>query len=54
MIVDSTHNYTPHNIPEEIAAQRRYARRASPRFELHLERLNRLGTKMNAKIAFKL
>ena len=54
MIVDSTHNHAPHNIPEEIVAQRCYARRVSPRFELHLERLSRLGTKTNVKIAFEL
>ena len=54
MIVDSTHNHAPHDIPEEIIAQRRYARYANPRFELHLKRLNCLGTKTNAKIASKL
>ena len=54
MIVDSTHNHAPHDMPEEIAAQRRRARRASPRFELHLERLSLLGTKTNAEIASEL
>ena len=54
MIVDSTYNHALHDMPEEITAQRRYARCVSPRFELHLERLSCLGTKTNAKIASEL
>ena len=49
MIVDSTHNHTPHNIPEEIIVQRYYVKRVSPYFKLYLERLNRLRIKINTK-----
>ena len=54
IIVDSTHNHAPHDMPEKITTQQHHTRHANPRFELHLERLNRLGTKTNTEIAFEL
>ena len=54
MILETSHNHEPHDKPHEIAAHRRHLRRANARFEVHLDRLSRLGTKTVAEIAQEL
>ena len=54
IIIDSNHNHAPHDLPHEISTHRRRLRRANARFELHLERLSRLGTKSASEIANEL